>query len=73
MTDYEVMIEDINPCGGARYSKKTFIEVSTDSPEEYIKENGRFPIMETGKLSNGDIVITTGDGSGNIVRYTFTE
>lgn len=73
MINYEVMIEDINPCGGSKYAKKSFIEVTTESPEAYVKENGRFPIMETTELPNGDFVILTGDGSGNMVRYTFTE
>lgn len=73
MVDYEVMIEDINPCGGARYAKKSFLEIQAESPQAYVMENGRFPIMETTELPNGDVVITTGDGSGNMVRYTFSE
>ena len=26
MHEYEIFIEDINPCGGEQYSKKTLIE-----------------------------------------------
>ena len=73
MTGYEVFIEDINPCGGEKHGKKELIEVEAESPEAYVKENGRFPIMETFTNSNGDTVIVTGDGSGNMLRYTFTE
>lgn len=73
MTEYEVFIEDINPCGGEKHGKKELIEVEAESPEAYVKENGRFPIMEILTNSNGDTVIVTGDGSGNMVRYTFTE
>lgn len=29
--------------------------------------------MDLTEKSNGDTVITTGDDSGNMVRYTFTE
>lgn len=63
---------DINPCGGSKYSKKEIIEAEAVSPEAYVKENGRFPILEIAKNSSGDVVITTGDGKGNLVRYTFT-
>ena len=62
MHEYEIFIEDINPCGGEQYSKKTLIEAEAASPEAYVKENGRFPILETTSNENGDVV-----------RYTFTE
>lgn len=73
MKDYEVFVEDINPCGGERHAKKTLIEVQAESPEAYVKENGSFPIMEVTEAADGSVVITTGDGSGNFVKYTFTE
>lgn len=72
MNEYEVFIEDINPCGGSKYAKKEMLEVEAESPEAYVKENGRFPIMDISKGENGDTIITTGDGNGNIVRYAFT-
>ena len=46
MHEYEIFIEEINPCGGEQYSKKTLIEAEAASPEVYVKENGRFPILE---------------------------
>ena len=73
MNEYEVFIEDINSCGGEQYAKKELIEVEADSPEAYVKAHGRFPIMDISKKANGDTVITTGDGVGNMLRYTFTE
>lgn len=73
MNEYEVLVEDINPCGGSRHSRKEFIEVEAESPEAYVKENGRFPIIEVTKQANGDTLITTGDGKGNFVKYTFSE
>ena len=73
MNEYEVFIEDINACGGEQYAKKELIEVETDSPEEYVKINGRFPILDITKNSDGDTVIITGDGKGNFLKYTFTE
>jgi len=71
MNEYEVIIEEINPCGGERHANKKIIEVEAESPESYIAENGRFPIMDKTEMSNGDVIIVTGDGSGNMVRYTF--
>jgi hypothetical protein len=73
MSEYEVFIEDINSCGGEQHAKKELIEVEADNPEAYVKENGRFPILDITQKANGDIVITTGDGKGNFLRYTFTE
>ena len=73
MTEYEVLVEEMNPCGGTSHSKKSFLTVETDSPEAYVRENGRFPIMEVAENTDGDTVITTGDGKGYMVRYTFTE
>lgn len=73
MNEYEVLIEDINPCGGSAHAKREILEVEADSPESYVRENGRFPIMEQLQNADGDTVIVTGDGKGNIVRYTFTE
>ena len=73
MNEYEVFIEDINSCGGSQYAKKEIIEVEAESPEAYVKENGRFPIMEITKNASGDTVITTGDGKGNFLKYTFSE
>ena len=55
------------------YSKKTLIEAEAASPEAYVKENGRFPILESTCNESGDVVIVTGDNQGSFVRYTFTE
>ena len=44
-----------------------------ESPESYVAQNGSFPVIDSGKNAAGDTVITTGDGKGTLVRYTFTE
>ena len=72
MKEYEVVVEDINPCGGARYGKKEFLEVEAETPEAYVRENAKWPVIDISRV-NGDTVITTGDGSGNLIRYTFSE
>ncbi len=73
MNEYEVFIEDINSCGGEQYAKKEIIEVEAESPESYVKENSRFPIIDITENANGDTVIITGDGKGNFLKYTFSE
>ena len=73
MNEYELLIETINPCGGDRHAIREILEIEAESPEAYVTENARFPVMETGKNADGDVVITTGDGKGYIIRYTFSE
>ena len=72
MNEYEVLIETINPCGGEAHSNKEFKEMEAESPEAWLRENGRYPVLDSGKNLSGDVVITTGDGKGTMVRYTFT-
>lgn len=73
MTQYEVLQQDINPCGGERNALTRLYDVETDDPTAYVRENGQFPISDTGKNADGDLVITTADGKGNLVRYIFME
>lgn len=73
MNEYEVLIETVNPCGGEAHANKEFLEIEAESPEAYVAQNARYPVLDAGKNSAGDTVITTGDGHGSIVRYTFTE
>ena len=69
----QLFLYHTNPCGGEKHSKKTLIEVEAVSPEAYVKENGRFPVLESMCNESGDVVIVTGDNKGSFVRYTFTE
>ena len=64
----EVLIETINPCGGEAHSKKEFLDIEAESPEAYVRAEGRWPVLDTGKNMDGDVVITTGDGKGNMIR-----
>ena len=73
MKEYEVLIETVNPCGGERHADKEFLEIEAESPEAYVAANARSPVIDSGKNAAGDVVITTGDGRGTLVRYTFTE
>ena len=73
MKEYELLIQTINPCGGEKHDKKEFLEIEAESPEAYVKANAAYPIMDSVVKSDGDVVITTGDGKGNFVKYIFTE
>ena len=73
MHEYEVATEEMTPCGGSTYAKREMFEVEAESPEAYVRENGRLPIMDITANAKGDTVIITGDGKGNFVRYTFSE
>ena len=73
MKDYEVYVEESTPCGGSKYAKRQFLEVEADSPEAYVRENGKWPILDISRNCDGDLVITTGDCAGNLIKYTFSE
>ena len=73
MNEYEVFVEDITSCGGEKYAKKEFFEVEAVSPEAYVREKGRYPILDISRNAKGDTVILTGDANGNMLRYTFSE
>lgn len=71
MNEYELLIEYINPCGGEKHAVKEFKEIEAESPEKYLEQNGQYPILDRSEVG-GDVIITTGDGKGRIVRYTFS-
>ncbi len=73
MKEYEVLLEESNPCGGDNHAKKEFIEIEAESPEKYIEQFGRYPVVDIGRNEFGDTVIYTADGAGNKIKYTFTE
>ena len=72
MNEYEVVIETINPCGGASHAKREILEVCADSPEDYVRREGRFPVIDRSETPDG-VCIVTGNGAGNLIRYTFSE
>ena len=73
MNEYEILIETINPCGGEAHAKREIIEAEAESPEAYVKSKAPYPVIGRVLTSDGDTLIITGDGSGSMVRYTFTE
>ena len=73
MHEYEVLIEEMTPCGGSKYAKKDILEVQAESPETYVREHGKWPVRDISRNGDGDLVITTSDCAGNIQRFTFTE
>jgi len=57
MNEYEICIETINPCGGSKHAIREIIEAECESPEAYVKANGRFPVIDTIENKDGDQVI----------------
>ena len=73
MNEYEVFVEDINSCGGEQHAKKELIEVEAESPESYVRQNARFPILEMSRQNDGTFLIICGNDAGYVTRYTFSE
>ena len=72
MAEYEIILESMTPCGGSKYANRTIIEAEAESPEAYVEQHKRFPIRDISR-TDGAVVITTGNESGYVDRYTFTE
>lgn len=72
MIEYEVVKEEMTPCGGSKHAVRTIFTVEAESPEAYVKAHGRFPILEVTRNTSGDIIVMTGE-NGYVDRYTFTE
>ena len=71
--EYEVIVEEMNPCGGSAHARRSILEVTADSPESYVRSNGRLPILDITEAADGSTCIITGDGAGYFIRYTFSE
>ncbi len=72
MAEYEIILESMTPCGGSKYAVRTIMEAEAESPEAYVEQHKRFPIRDVSTTDSG-VVITTGNESGYVDRYTFTE
>ncbi len=73
MKEYEVLIESINPCGGAANASKEFLEIETDDPAAYVREHSPYPVRCCGHNKDGNLVIATGNEQGYQTNYTFIE
>ena len=73
MKKYEDLIQTVNPCGGDAHDKKEFLEIRAESLEAYVETNAAYPVIDSSNMPDGSRVITTGDGKGTFVKYTFTE
>ncbi len=73
MKEYEVLIESINPCGGAANASKEFLEIETNDPAAYVREHSPYPVRCCGEDKEGNLVIATGNEQGYQKNYTFIE
>ena len=72
MNEYEVIVENMTPCGGSKYAAREYLEIEAESPLSYVEAHKRYPITDVIEMENGDTVILTGNAAGYITRYTFT-
>ena len=73
MAEYEVLVRTIKPCPGDAHDKETFLEIEADDPIGYVLENAPYPILDSVENLNSEVIVTTGDGKGNFVKYSFTK
>ncbi|MCQ2405879.1 MAG: hypothetical protein MJ067_01505 [Oscillospiraceae bacterium] len=73
MKEYEVSIEEVTPCGGDKHARRSIIEIETDSPENWVRENCAFKILDVITCENGDIRIIAGSDAGYRNTYVFSE
>lgn len=73
MNEYEIVIEEQNPCGGSRHAIRSIVEAEAESPRDYVEKNKRLPILEEIANDDGSVLIRTGNDAGYKISYTFTE
>ena len=73
MTEYELFVEKKRPCGEEIGAEKSVVEIDIRCPDEYVRHNSNFPVIEKTVAENGDVRFVTGDGRGNMEKYIFTE
>lgn len=69
--EYEILVESIGKYAGEGQMAREIIEAECDDPIEYVKEHDSWPLFDTMTHANGDVVIITKSGEGNIRKYTF--
>ena len=73
MTEYEVSVEEVTPCGGTQHARRSVREIETDCPEAWVKGNSPFPVLDIIDCENGDIKIITGSDAGYRTTFIFTK
>ena len=61
---YDVLIDNINPCGGEKHAIRTFQEAETDDPVEWVRKSAKFPVIDTSRNPRGDIIVVSANGRG---------
>lgn len=72
MPYYEILIENMTPCGGEQHAIRELVETEAESPMAYVMANKLFPDVESHINENGETVITASNPVGYKTRYTFT-
>ena len=73
MKNYEVIIERSQPsCGGKSPKNVTVVNVATEDPAEYVKQQEQAQQVEVSRSPAGEIVVEVTQGL-KYVKYSFTE
>lgn len=71
MYEYEILVESIGKHAREGQMAGEIIEAECGDPMEYVKAHDLWPLFDTITYANGDVVIITKSGEGNIRKYTF--
>lgn len=69
--EYEILIESFGAHTGEGRRHQKLIEAELASPEDYVRDNDNWPLYDIQVMPNGDVVIYTKSGEGNVRKYTF--
>ncbi len=71
LREYEILIEGFIGITSDGQMHRKLIEAELSDLLTYVIENDKWPIVDTMTLSNGDFIVITQSGDGNIRKYTF--
>ena len=72
LRSYEIIVERVTPCGGTKHAIREILDADAVSPEAYVRENGRFPVLEIHEAED-QTTILTGNSAGYRDTFLFTE
>lgn len=73
MKNYELIIERLQPsCGGKDPKEVKLLNVSTDDPVAYVRQQEKNGELEVSQGNAGEVIVHVQAGARN-VTYTFTE
>lgn len=72
MAFYEIVLEEMNPCGGEAYRSVHITEADTDDPVQYVRTHTDEGDIQSETLPGGSVQVTWSH-RGYTKRFTFTK